>query len=242
MTEQNQQYSAIATEGNSRTLDFNTYEEYLDSQITQLDLYYLESQDLARQLVELGFKGHGDTLSRDEWEKRKAEQEQNKNYRTRRNETDPSGLGFDLDGFPVLQSLQQMEEDVLSGKLSVIIFIRDYNNKGQEISGYIDYGERLKTEDFRSYFDVKSRKRLLPKSSDLSYYNWESGQLSSNSSSNFEVITDPEEGLIFKNKRDRKVIVTNPTMSPGSFTDSYEIVTHEYEQVVIYEHSTKRKS
>ncbi len=37
-------------------LKYDTYEQYLDSQITQMDLFYLEDQDLARQLVELGEK------------------------------------------------------------------------------------------------------------------------------------------------------------------------------------------
>jgi hypothetical protein len=37
-------------------LKYDTYEQYLDSQISQMDLYYLEDQDLARQLVELGEK------------------------------------------------------------------------------------------------------------------------------------------------------------------------------------------
>jgi hypothetical protein len=71
-----------------------------------------------------------------------------------------------------------------------IIFIRDKNFKGQEISGYIDYAHRLKTEvtlqsaarereptaraqgeNFTAYF--AGTKKLLPKPSDLSYYNWE---------------------------------------------------------------------
>lgn len=30
------------------------YEDYLDEQITPIDMYYLEDVDLARQLVELG--------------------------------------------------------------------------------------------------------------------------------------------------------------------------------------------
>ena len=34
--------------------EFTTYEDFLDSQITSLDLYYLEDEELARQLVELG--------------------------------------------------------------------------------------------------------------------------------------------------------------------------------------------
>lgn len=40
------------------------------------------------------------------------------------------------------QALQQREESVRNGKLTTIIFIRDKNAKGQEISGYIDYGHR----------------------------------------------------------------------------------------------------
>jgi len=45
------------------------------------------------------------------------------------------------------------------------VFIRDKNARGQEISGYIDYAHRLKTEDFEVYFNGK--KKFLPKPSDL---------------------------------------------------------------------------
>lgn len=46
-----------------------------------------------------------------------------------------------------------------------VIFIRDKNPHGQEISGYIDYAHRLKIEDFEVYFSGK--RRLLPKPTDL---------------------------------------------------------------------------
>ena len=46
-----------------------------------------------------------------------------------------------------------------------IIFIRDKNARGQEISGYIDYAYRLKAEDFEPYF--AGRKQLLPQPSDF---------------------------------------------------------------------------
>lgn len=49
--------------------------------------------------------------------------------------------------------------------LQSIIFIRDYNTLGQEVSGYIDYAHRLKTQDFEPYFS--RRKRLMPERSDL---------------------------------------------------------------------------
>ena len=57
---------------------------------------------------------------------------------------------------------------------ATIIFIRDEqirNGKKYEISGYIDYGYRLKTENFEQYF--LGKRKLLPKKTDLSYYNWE---------------------------------------------------------------------
>ena len=44
---------------------FDTYEDYLDSQLTETDLGYLEDEDMARQLVELGYRGLGDTIRRE---------------------------------------------------------------------------------------------------------------------------------------------------------------------------------
>ena len=40
--------------GEGSALDFATYEDYLDSQISAVDMFYLEDEDLARDLVELG--------------------------------------------------------------------------------------------------------------------------------------------------------------------------------------------
>lgn len=51
-----------------------------------------------------------------------------------------------------VRHLAAREEMARSGKISCIIFIRDKNSKGQEISGYIDYGHRLRTDDFEAYF------------------------------------------------------------------------------------------
>ncbi|TFK02874.1 prostate stem cell antigen [Platysternon megacephalum] len=51
---------------------FNSYDDYLDSQITTQDLFYLENEEMARQLVELGFRGSGEVLKREEFEARKA--------------------------------------------------------------------------------------------------------------------------------------------------------------------------
>mmetsp|Transcript_14550 Transcript_14550/g.22970 ORF Transcript_14550/g.22970 Transcript_14550/m.22970 type:complete len:244 (+) Transcript_14550:88-819(+) len=220
---------------------FETYEEYLDSQVTDADMYFLEDEDLARQLVELGYRGSGDTLQREEFDARK------RALRARSTQKSAApkrlaGEGKDLAAFPFLHALATREELVRNGKLASIIFIRDRNAKGQEVSGYIDYAHRLRTEPaFGAYFE--RRKRLLPRPQDLSYYNWETQTSTSNSTPNFQVIADNEAGLLFKNKRDRKVINVDPKLeSPGDNSSRYEIPTTEYLQVVIFDHMTRRKS
>lgn len=45
---------------------FNTYEDYLDSLISSQDRYYLEEDELARQLIEIGSR-KADVLSREEF-------------------------------------------------------------------------------------------------------------------------------------------------------------------------------
>ena len=54
-----------------------------------------------------------------------------------------------------------------------------------QVSGYIDFGHRLKTENMEAYFERK--KRLLPKAADLSFYNWETQMSTSNPTPNFQV-------------------------------------------------------
>ncbi|KAG5192890.1 putative flagellar/basal body protein [Tribonema minus] len=217
---------------------YETYEDYLDSQVTATDMYYLEDEDLARQLVELGYRGSGDTLQRDEFYARK------KSLRDRATQKSnaPKQLasaGKNVDSSPFLHALANREELVRNGKLTSIIFIRDKNSKGQEVSGYIDFAQRLKTENFEPYFDKK--KKLMPKPSDLSYYNWETQTTTSTSTPNFQVIADSEAGLLFKNKRDRKVINVDPKVPPGDNTTRIEVKSLEYMQVVIYDHMTRRK-
>ena len=127
-----------------------------------------------------------------------------------------------------------------AGKLTSIIFIRTKNHVGQEISGYIDYAHRLKMEAFEPYFQRK--KKVMPRPTDLSYYNWETQTSTNNSTPNFQVIADNAAGLLFKNKRDRKVINVDPQSRPGDNSIRTEIPTNEYLQVVIYDHMTRRKS
>jgi hypothetical protein len=128
----------MATDG--ETTQFATYEDYLDSQVTETDMYYLEDEGHARQLVELGYRGSGDTLTREEFEAQKklilerSVQKTNVKRALASAEKDFSGL-------PFLAELAVREEPILSGKLTTIMFLRGLNPKGQEVRS----GIRMKT-------------------------------------------------------------------------------------------------
>nr|XP_023416427.1 uncharacterized protein C4orf22 homolog [Cavia porcellus] len=96
---------------------FNTYEDFLDSQITTLDLYYLEDESLARQLVELGYRGTGEILKREDFEARKAAIEIAR-MAERTQKKALASAGKDLqDNF--LKALAVREDDNRNGKVSV---------------------------------------------------------------------------------------------------------------------------
>lgn len=220
---------------------FDTYEDYLDSQVTSTDMYYLEDEDLARQLVELGYRGSGDTLTREEFE---AQKKMIKERNVQKVVTKKEFVSGDKDlseSGPFIQALADREEQLLAGKLSTILFVRTLNAKGQEVSAYMDLGHRMKSENFEPIFD--GTKPLLPKPTDLSYYNWETQTSNSTASPNYQVITDNETGILFKNTRDRKVIDVDPHRPPGDNTTRIELgAVGEMLQVVIFDHTTRRKN
>ena len=43
---------------------YETYEDYLDNNITETDKYYLEDIELARELIELGYNGDREIVPR----------------------------------------------------------------------------------------------------------------------------------------------------------------------------------
>jgi hypothetical protein len=99
--------------------------------------------------------------------------------------------------------------------------------------------DRLKNDEFKEYFE--GSKTLLPRKTDLSYYNWDTQRCFITHSKNFKVDANSEEGLIFRNKRDRKMINVRPGKDPGDGTTRTEVDTKEYIQVVFFDHLTRRK-
>ncbi|XP_075325036.1 cilia- and flagella-associated protein 299 [Odontesthes bonariensis] len=232
------EYSTSGRFHNSLT-QFQLYEDYLDSKVAPIDLFYLKSRELARKLVEHGYKGM--VLSREEFEERKAAAEaaeaaKSNAFYNRSRPVTLASAGKELkDNF--LKALAEREEANRSGKMTTVIFIRDHNTLGQEVSGYIDYAHRLKTQDFELFFSGK--KRLMPGRSDLCYYNWKTLVSTSNSSPNFEVIYDDPNGLLFKNKRDKKILNVDPSSDPGEDSRRTSLQSDLYVHVVLYDHNIR---
>ncbi|XP_043369150.1 cilia- and flagella-associated protein 299 isoform X2 [Dermochelys coriacea] len=207
---------------------------------------------MARQLVELGFRGSGEVLKREEFEARKAAAEASRlSERTQQKVPLQDSKGQTLssagkelkDNF--LKALAEREEANCNGKMAFcffqsIIFIRDRNSRGQEVSAYIDYAHRLKIDEFEIYFNGK--KKLFPRRTDLSFYNWDRNVSTSNASPNYQVIAENACGLLFKNKCDRKIVNVDPKAYPGDSTTRTPIETDLYLQVVIYDHILRRKT
>ena len=118
----------------------------------------------------------------------------------------------------MLKALAQREEAVRTGKLATIIYVRDFNAKGHEIAGYVDYAHRLRTTDFEAVFDGK--KTIMPTPRDLSYFNWQTMNSAVTSSENWTVLTDDERGVLFKHARDGKIVDVDPDAEPGDNTRS----------------------
>jgi hypothetical protein len=217
------------------------YEEYLDRQVSATDMYYLQDIDLARQLVELGYRGSGETISREEFEERKAHAEVTKQESSRNQPQKLASAGKDLEECSLLSALARREKAIRNGKHATVVFLRDRNSKGQEISGYIDVAHRFENDEIEAIFDGSAR--FLPKPTDLSYYNWHTQKSLSNSTPHFQVISDNEKGLQFKNKRDNEVIYVDPhARSPGNNSFRLELDTDEYLQAVIFDHILYRQT
>ena len=227
---------------------FENYEAYLDSFITDKDRKFLESMDIARELIEQGINVKVEVMTRDEFKEKKELFEKIKSQQRNMEIRGilMSGVTVEETGRdPFLMALLEREEALLNGQILVILFIRIHLKRHKkaslELSGYLDLSERIKDKDMPSI--LKGEKLLIPVKSDLSYYNWNSGEGQTNSSKNFKVHTDFAKGhLIFKNKRERRAInVTDNTMNDEN-TKKIELnsLKPEYLQISIFDHYTNK--
>ena len=180
-----------------------TYAQFLDRFVTDEDRMYLEDEELARDVKELYAVNKGEIRSKADFERKKKEIEA-MNQEEDNKERPLFSLNMEYRKGSFLDQLAERESEVRNGRKSTIIFIRYKDKKGKETSAYIDFRARLKSDEMEGVF--KEGKPLLPKPTDLSYYNWTLQKVNSTDSTFFRVDAGPKERLSFKNNTDRKII------------------------------------
>ncbi|MCQ2817793.1 MAG: DUF4464 domain-containing protein [archaeon] len=180
-----------------------TYADFLDKFVTPEDRQYLEDEELARDVKELYAVDKGEIRCKEDFLRKKKEL-MDLMHKEDPKERDPFSSNKEYEPDTLLDELKKREQDVRNGRKSTIIFIRYKESKTKETSAYIDFRERLKNEEMALFFEEK--RDLIPRPSDLSYYNWSSQNVKSNDSTFFRVDAGFKERLSFKNNTDRKII------------------------------------
>ncbi|MES1909309.1 MAG: hypothetical protein MHM6MM_002068 [Cercozoa sp. M6MM] len=166
------------------------------------------------------------------------------------------------------------EREVREGRLLTIIFVRTHlqpkqaspTEKGEEavsgsekphkeieetgnvseVSAYIDFAQRLATDNFEDYFAGK--RKLQPRPSDLSYFAHQSCRVSSSNTQNFSVELSSEvemydgvrrrQGIVFKNLRSRKYVFVDEDLGEIDTRGGavrVDIADDAYDQVVLFD-------
>ncbi|XP_052125534.1 cilia- and flagella-associated protein 299-like [Frankliniella occidentalis] len=168
-------------EQDRRLMKFNTYEDYLDSLVADQDVFYLRGAE-PRILAELGYRSTGDTLTRGQFHKRL--RAVTTSLYPARNQYLEDNTGIVI-ADPVLRELARRERANRVGLLATIIHLQMTTPQGYEVSGYVDFADRLSREDWVPYF--QGRRVLEPNRSDLAFYHWRIDQGRCKSSPNFKV-------------------------------------------------------
>lgn len=243
-------YEEFEGENIENILDqYENYDSYLDSFISNKDIEYLGNVDIARQLIELGLNIKTQILSKEEFTKQKQALFNLRKNQFEKKIIQPAFLKVDkalYEDEPFLLEISKREEDILQGKLQTIVFLRaevkSANSKAMEVSAYIDLGHRLRNDKFQHYYERKAI--LLPKTSDLSYFNWNTEKCVFNDSKIFSCESDIEnKQLIFKNKRDRKNIYVDREKQDEN-TIRTDLVSNipEYLQIVFFDQYFNKKA
>lgn len=215
---------------------FDSYEAYLSSFVTAVDRRFLQSEELARQLIEVGINPRTNLLSQEDFCRLKERAERRRaqsNYRVVRpacGDFPPKVIAAE----PFFAALAAREEQLLDERLSTVLFLRavlQVKDKQVETSAYIDLADRLTHENFADYYS--GRRLLLPKPTDLSYYNWLTNRCQFNESASFRPVTDPTQPLSFLHRKSRKTL----ELKEGVKVDSG---INAYRQAIFYDHQTLR--
>ncbi|EDV30602.1 uncharacterized protein Dana_GF20603 [Drosophila ananassae] len=199
-------------------LDFNTYEDYVDSFITLKDVRYLSNIQVERNLIlnACGKNCLGGLLTRAQFEERR-----DKAMLLLK----PRGLfgvyhfsDFLNNNDKVLQQLALREKKLIERQLSTVIYLQMRSQKGLEVSSFIDLEQSLRESRFKTAVNItdwrgvfEGTKKLMPGKHHLSYFAWNRNRVQYNDSDNFRVVNEGAHSLLLKHVGDHKIICVNAT-------------------------------
>lgn len=143
---------------------------------------------------------------------------------------------------PLMKALHLRELRNRNRNMQTIVFIRDVNKKGHEVSGFIDFHDRLETDEKDMVDYYLSKKKMIPNSSDLGYYNWNMSFASWKDSPNWKAIVTVGKGVQFESKLDQKVLNCNYGQDLGTASSRENISTSYYLQCFIIDHALRKRS
>jgi hypothetical protein len=223
--------SAELNSEDSLITKFNTYDDYLDYNLSPNDKFYLDNLDMARFVIQIGGRKVG-LLTQHEFVAKKNAIMASQRHRLRRTRAVARQKAYNTGDSPFLAAIAARDAALGSGSMVCILYLLARNRKGQEVSGYIDLGERLFDTDYSKLFSGDSI--LLPTRKDLSYYNWATRQAHQQSeSSNFQFV--PNAQLSFLVKADQSILNLNSKPSTVLEFESGD----SYIEAAFFDHHTK---
>ncbi|XP_060657841.1 cilia- and flagella-associated protein 299-like [Drosophila nasuta] len=222
-------------------LNFETYEEYLQSFQTVKDHRYLGCLSAINELAKLGYRNTSRIYNEEEFKLCRMKTLELMNPKIKMSIT--SGHLVKSND-PGLQALAERETPNLLKKLSTIIFVVIRMPSGFDVSSYVDYEMSLRQFDLNvlgasNWKEIfQGNQKLHPKSSDLSYYNMQKKQVTHNNSDNYQTLAIGNS-LLFLHKGDHKII--DPEYKCGNPTSKRRMIfSPSLGTIVLYDHIVRK--
>ncbi|CAG0904948.1 unnamed protein product, partial [Darwinula stevensoni] len=208
---------------------FESYEEYLDSQVTPLDVFLLQDRELARKMVELGYRGTGDIMTRRDFLAQLEPRERRSRAEGVGRREAEAGESGSLSG-----EIARREEANLAGKINLLT----WGGTGQVRRTIGEAHDRLNADG-----GLGPGKTVVPRWSDLSYLCWDTGEMKVNASGNFAFAWRPPEArLRLRNRHDGALLSLDPREKEGERVERHEMPAGGvpgYEQVVFFDYHVR---
>ncbi|KAH8267409.1 hypothetical protein KR018_000592 [Drosophila ironensis] len=229
-------------------IDYNTYEDYVDSFITLKDVRYIRNWEAQRNLIlnGCGFNTISGLLSRKQFEERR--EKQLLLLKPRSMFTDRLFCDHLSSRDRVLKEFALREEKLMNRQLSTVVYLQTISpKKGMVVSSFIDLEQSMRESRFktsvhyanwRGIFEGTSK--LMPGKNDLSYLF--QGKVRYTNSDNFRVMNERAHSLLLIHLGDHKIICVNAGCDCVYTKNATRrmVISPVYGSVIFFDHIIRR--